>query len=184
MREEQRARRADHQRRQGGPAAVLRREAIRERPAFSPDLHRRLLERLESGPGRHLPASSSQPRAGGVRGRSHRVRWIVTASLGGIALLASLGLVGRFWDRRGPAEPPVAGRLAAAWADLEATRPGAVETLATDEVGIDRLPMFDEIGDGVVEGVATLAVSLLDVPDFAMLADLGADFQDGDPAGR
>lgn len=177
MKEEQQAERGDHQRRQSGPAAVLRREAIRERPAFSLELHGRLLEGLKSGPRRHLHTSSSQPRTRSVRGSSHRGRRLVTVSLGGIALLASLGLVGRYWDRRGPVEPPVADRLVAA-------RQGAVETLATDEVGIDRLPMFDEIGDGVVEGVTTLAVSLLDVPDFAIPADLGVDFQDADQAGR
>jgi len=184
MRQEQRVRHARLEQRQGGPAAALRREAMRERPEFSAELHRRLAERLEVSPQRHLPEASSRAPSGGRRGRSQRGRWLVTASRGAISLLASLGLVGRFWDGTGPAERLADGRLATVLAGREVGQSGTAETPATAEVSIDRLPMFDEIGDGVVEGVTTLAVSLLDVPDLAMLADLGASVAEGDQAGR
>ena len=38
-------------------------------------------------------------------------------------------------------------------------------------IGIEQLPMFDEIEEGVVDGVKSLATTLLDVSDWTMLAD-------------
>ena len=41
-------------------------------------------------------------------------------------------------------------------------------------IGIEQLPMFDEIEEGVVDGVKSLATTLLDVSDWPMLADFDA----------
>lgn len=51
------------------------------------------------------------------------------------------------------------------------------------EVGIDRFPMFDELDAGVREGVSTLAATLLDVPEWRMLAEFdAAGFLEADSA--
>ena len=108
----------------------------------------------------------------------------MTASLGGLAVLASLSMVGRFRPGVEPASRALGEPAAVAVADVLPAESGPAAIPVTAEVGIDQLPMFDEIGDGVVESVATLAVSLLEVPDLTMLADLGASVAEGDQAGR
>ena len=184
MRQEDHAERARYRRR-SGPAAALRREAMRERPGFSVELHRRLLERLEVSPGRRRrPAAVEPGLADESSGRPRRGRWLVTASLGGLAVLASLSMVGRFRPGVEPASRALGEPAAVAVADELPAGSGPAAIPETNELGIDGLPMFDEIGDGVVESVATLAVSLLEVPDLAMLADLGASVAEGDQAGR
>jgi hypothetical protein len=40
--------------------------------------------------------------------------------------------------------------------------------------GIESLPLFDEIDEGVRDGVRTLAASLVELPDWASLADFDA----------
>ena len=90
--------------------------------------------------------------------------------------MAAVALVVTMAADRPPAGSPAdrAGRMAVAAMDAEPRPPGS----GGDAVGIDQLPMFDEIEDGLVESVAALAVSLLDVPDLTMLAGWDAN----DPA--
>ena len=184
MRQEDHAERARYRRR-SGPAAALRSEAMRDRPGFSAELHRRLLERLEACPGRRRRLAAVEPAlADDSSGRPRPGRWLVTASLGGLAVLASLSMVGRFRPGVEPAARALREPAAVAVADELPAESGTAAVPVTAEVGIDRLPMFDEIGDGVVESVTTLAVSLLEVPDLTMLADLGASVAEGDQAGR
>ena len=99
-------------------------------------------------------------------------------------MLASLSMVGRFRPGGEPAARALGEPAAVAVADVLPAESGPAAIPVTAEVGIDQLPMFDEIGDGVVESVATLAVSLLEVPDLTMLADLGVSVAEGDQAGR
>ena len=42
---------------------------------------------------------------------------------------------------------------------------------ADSPICIEQLPMFDEIEEGVVDGVKSLATTLLDVSDWTILAD-------------
>jgi hypothetical protein len=50
-----------------------------------------------------------------------------------------------------------------------------------EPVGLDRLPMFDQIDEEVRAGLTTLAVSLLEVPDWRPLAGFATSaFPDAD----
>ena len=84
---------------------------------------------------------------------------------------------GVYWPRRPlafPAVEPVEkgqdGRFLQA-ASAQRLITWAAVPPADSPIGIEQLPMFDEIEEGVVDGVKSLATTLLDVSDWTMLAD-------------
>lgn len=147
----------------GSLATRLRREAAAERPAFSPGLHERFVRRLavDAGGQRALqPTVAAGPRR----------RWLVAVMPLAVACVAAAAvtlLIDAAPDRR----------IVREW---EGERPSTGAAVASDRadmdgiVGLERLPMFDEIDAGLRDGVVTLAASILEVPDWTMLAELDA----------
>lgn len=145
----------------------LRREAATDRPVFSAELHDRLMKRLTPRPLR--PSTLGMPdRPAG--------RWIGTplpllaATL--VAGLAVVMITAEAWRRESRAGQ---GEMLAAVVAGPVAAPTAADSFGADEpIGLERLPMFDEIDAGVRDGVASLAASLFEAPDWAMLAGLDA----------
>ena len=147
----------------GSLATRLRREAAADRPVFSTELHDRLMKRLTPQPLR--PATLGMP----VRPAG---RWIGTPlPLLAAALFAGLAVVvitAEAWRRDSRAGQ---GDVLAAGVAGPATAATVADLIGADgPVGLERLPMFDEIDAGVRDGVASLAASLFEAPEWAMLA--------------
>ena len=145
---------------------LLRREAAGDRPRFSQALHERILRRLSVGPAAGPVARVAEPRPLAARGWV----WGLFGSVAGVAALA-LAFGGARLDPAGGSLPVAA----VVTIDLAGT------TVAGDDVspdpvglGIDSVPSFDQLEAGVREGVSTLAATLLDVPEWRMLADFDA----------
>ncbi len=169
----------------GGVGAALRREAVAERPRFSEEFHERLVQRLPvaSAPRTALPAFTLPANPPSPIRRA-ALPLAVSATLVAAAILL-LALPGR------EAQPDrVPGPIAGGGVELVTLTPPMAARgepgeptigLEQEPVGIDRLPTFDEIGESVREGVTTLAVSLLEVPEWTALADFDAGefFSDG-----
>lgn len=150
-----------------GLTDLLRREAARERPTFSEALHARMVRRLPAAPTASRLAEPLAKRAGwSVRG---------AASLVSAAAALAAVVVAVVGARPDPAddEMPLVAFVAADRADGgEVTAAGG--SAAAAEFGIDQVPTFDELEEVVGQGVSTLAVALLDVPEWRMLADFDA----------
>ena len=148
-----------------GLAELLRREAAGERPMFSTALHERILRGMPVNP----PAviRCAEPRGERV-GRS-MWRQVSLAAAGAVLAVLTLAIN---WAGLHPADGPLQGVA------LVATDPagGSDAAAAGDaaELGIERVPTFDDLEAGVREGVSTLAATLLDVPEWRMLADFDA----------
>lgn len=148
---------------------LLRREAAGDRPRFSLALHERILQRLPVGPAAGPVARVVEPRPLATRGWV----WGLFGSVVGVAALAALTIA------FGGARPnPAGGTLPAAAVvtiDLAGTTV-AGDGVSPDVAGlaIDSVPSFDQLEAGVREGVSTLAATLLDVPEWRMLADFDA----------
>jgi hypothetical protein len=125
----------------------LRREAARDRPAFSPDLQARIMAAVGD-------AGCS---------RTHRVA--PRAAVLSAACCALLGVVGGLWLAAGPASSPIQPAPAVAAAD------GAVEPPP-----IDQVPLLDEIGTEILEETAAIAAEAVGLPRWNDLVDAGADF--------
>lgn len=143
----------------GGLAARLRREAAADRPAFSVEFQGRLARRLAAEGKR--PRAAREDLAEPVAVRSPRT-WIPLAAAvvaaGALTMLVALGT--------NPAEG-VAGRRGDR---LAVPRVPAGVAEADGPVGLERLPMFDEIDAGVREGISSLAAALIEPPDWSALA--------------
>lgn len=148
-----------------GIADRLRREASRERPRFSQALHERILERL---PGDVV-----------ITGESHAgeprpvAAWRRVGLPVGVAALAAVVIAGFATRPDSADERPrgaVVARIDPAGGDAVA---GGLPAEAS-ELGIDTVPTFDDLEAEVRQGVSTLAATLLDVPEWRMIADFDA----------
>jgi hypothetical protein len=166
-------RRDDHGGRRGAVAA-LRREAIAERPPFSEAFHDRLVRRLSacsSLPPVPRPVAPLATQPVPVR----RAVLPVAAAVVAVVIL----LVARF-DREAPPDrsPVPTGEGGVAPRAVSSLGNGELDQVMTGQerepVGIDRLPTFDELEESVAEGVTTLMVSVLEVPEWTALADWDA----------
>jgi hypothetical protein len=152
-----------------GFADRLRREASRERPRFSRALHERILERLPGDVVIPGEAHAGEPRPVPARRRA----WREVGLPVGLAALAAVVIAGFATGPDSADEPPrgaVVASIDPAGGDAVA---GGVPPEAS-ELGIDTVPTFDDLEAGVREGVSTLAATLLDVPEWRMLADFDA----------
>ena len=147
-----------------GLAARLRREARGERPEFSAGFQTRLMRRVEPLPEslteslpRPMPALTGSQRASHARAASRLPVAVATLLL--VAWSSGFRLQSRPAE---PAAPPPVAVAASPQPDQQSVP------------GIDSLPMFDEIDEGVRDGVRTLAASLVELPDWASLADFDA----------
>lgn len=152
-------------------ATLLWQEAARDQPRFSPALHRRILRRLPVTAGRPAVSPVCDPRPQG-EGRS-AWRQLGMATAAATVAVATLAFIAMRPDPAGG--PPRAVALIAVTPAAEANESvsdGMPSGAAT--IGIDTVPMFDELEAGVREGVSNLAATLLDVPEWRMLADFDA----------
>ena len=158
-----------HRRQPDGFVDRLRREADGERPRFSQALHERIVERLPGDVVVAGEARAGEPRLVAARRRA----WRAVGLSVGVAVAAVVVIVG-FAPTPDPADERPRGAIVAsidpAGGDAVA---GGVPPEAS-EPGIDTVPTFDELEAGVREGVSTLAATLLDVPEWRMLADFDA----------
>lgn len=148
---------------------LLRREAHGERPEFSAEFQARLVRRIGPLAGREV-AAEIKPAPVASNAASGRRSWPLAAAavLGLVA--AGLGLVRREGPPGGPASAPRARSAAVTASEMpDEVTPGDEEML-----GIEQLPTFDELEEGLRAGVRTLAASLVDVPDWASLAEFDA----------
>ena len=153
-----------------GLAARLRREARGERPKFSAGFQTRLMRRIESPP-ESLPEClpRSVPALTGGQGAGHaRAASRLSVAAAAAMLLATL-LVVSWSSGFGLQSPPAEPAASSAVAVVASPQPDQQSV-----PGIDSLPMFDEIDEGVRDGVRTLAASLVELPDWASLADFDA----------
>lgn len=159
---------------QPGLAARLRREARGERPEFSAGFQTRLMRRIESLP-ESLPASlpeclpHSVPALTGGQGASHARAASRLPVAAAAAMLVATLLVVTWSSGFGLQSPPAEPAASSAVAVVASPQPDQQSV-----PGIDSLPMFDDIDEGVRDGVRTLAASLVELPDWASLADFDA----------
>jgi len=149
-----------------GLAARLRREARGERPEFSAGFQTRLMRRIESLPEllpRPMPALAGSQPAGHARAASR-----LPVAGAAAVLLATLVLVtlSSGFRLQSPLTEPAAPSPVAVVASPQPDQQSVP--------GIESLPLFDEIDEGVRAGVRTLAASLVELPDWASLADFDA----------
>lgn len=143
---------------------TLRRDALATRPLFSTAFHERLVERvaceaaLKSEVERPQPWASSPvaPRALGFAGG------------GLVAVVVASWAV--FWMVGGHENSPVRGDVVAGGSRISAAAQLADERL----VSFDTLPLYEDLDLGVRAGAWTLAESLVELPDWANLADFDA----------
>jgi hypothetical protein len=157
---------------------LLRREALGERPDFSAEFQARLLLRIEPLAGREV-APEIKPVAPAARAgnaASWRRSWPLATAAAVVVVAAGLSLVRREVPPSGPASAPLA---AVAMNQLPVEVPPGDDELP----GIEQLPTLDELEEGLRAGVRTLAASLVDVPDWASLADFDAASLLGGPEG-
>lgn len=167
-------------RRRTTAGAMLRHEALADRPPFSEALHERLVRRL--------PVAATPRRSPTVAAAAWPARLRIVMSLATVAGLVGMALLAARPDRAGTPAPPqdlmAAGTKAEAIGNgpLARDRPVTIAVAAEEPLGIDRLPLFDELQEEVRAGLTTLAVSLLEVPDLGPLAALaGAGLPDPGP---
>lgn len=139
--------------------ARLRHEARSTRPSFSDALHDRLMERIASER-MSLPSRNADV----LQGRPMRLSRFAMPIAATVAVAAVMTVL---VTGRGPDEGPV--RLV----PIEFSNPSRPADMPS--VGIDSLPLYDDIDAGVRAGAWMLASSLVDVPDWASLADFNGD---------
>jgi hypothetical protein len=156
-----------------GPDAVadlLRREAAGERPLFSEALHERVVRRLPVMAGEPTPirlVERRPQRAGRSAGRQ-----LVLTAAGAALVAAAIAVIAVRPDRAGGQLRSVALVAVDQTGGNEVAGEGGSADAA--DLEIERVPMFDDLEAGVREGVSTLAATLLDVPEWRMLADFDA----------
>ncbi|MBM4021030.1 MAG: hypothetical protein FJ284_02090 [Planctomycetes bacterium] len=159
--------RRDEGRANGSLASVLRREAVADRPAFSEPLHDRIMRRVTtarwSRPG-PKPVLEPPP--------ARRLGDVIAAAVSAAAVVVALLMTaspdggGASRGMRATVPTPIDGTRAA-------ESPSAAVTASGDVLPtIDRLPTLEEIEESVNHGVASLAASLFEVPDWTALAEL------------
>lgn len=157
-------------RRLGG---LLRREAHGARPEFSTEFQARLIRRIEP---LSRPEAAAEVRPAPAAARTSgvaawRQSWPLAAAVLMVAAVG-LGVVSREGPPPGPPSEPAA-------AEVASRQPPNDEELP----GIEALPTFDDLEEGLRAGVRTLAASLVDVPDWASLANFDATSLLGGPEG-
>lgn len=147
--------------------ARLRREARDTRPEFSDAFHARLMGCLavES-------VSLPSPCVDAPRRRRRGLGRLTVPAAG---VLAVAVIIAVFVSGRGPDETSPDSTLLAP-RDRQVAGP-------MPAVGLESLPMYDDIDAGVREGVWMLASSLVEVPDWARLADFDAPATPADAPG-
>ena len=155
--------------------AALRREAIAERPPFSEAFHKSLVRRLPTArPPRQARRAVLAAEVPPTRVRRTLIPLAVSAALVAVAVL----LVARPVRDAEPARPlgpmNADGAVVVALDAATSSDLGVAAALPEETPGIDRLPTPGEIEEELREGVTTLAVSLLDVPEWTALADFDA----------
>jgi hypothetical protein len=139
-------------------SARLRREVRDTRPEFSEAFHARLIERLavES-------VSLPSQRDDGPRRRPRGLARLTVPAGAAVALAALVAVLvsGRGARETAPDSTPLVPR------DRQ-----VVNTIPAG--GLESLPLYADIDAGVREGVWMLASSLVEVPDWARLADFDA----------
>jgi hypothetical protein len=158
---------------------MLEHEALADRPPFSEAFHERLVRRLPAA------ATSRQPPLVAAAASPARRRTVVplavAVGLVGVAVL-TMARPGRDGLPERSGVRVAAEDAAAGIGDGFAGRGQRLTDAAEELLGIDRLPMFDELEAEVRAGLTTLAVSLLEVPDWGPLAALaGAGLPDAGP---
>jgi len=157
-----------------GLATRLRREARGERPAFSPEFQARLVTRLEACPRRPAPMAPPAAPAQPVRRAGWRPFAPLAAGLVGVAAITVLAVVlpGIQPGPLGGVRPGAGEGASAPPLDEQTLAPAGGEP---DELpAIALLPLYDEIEAGLRDGVRTLAQSLVELPDWASLAEFDA----------
>ncbi len=158
-------------------AGLLREEAVRERPVFSPALHSRFLRALAVAGDEPVLPSQRVGRASSTVVRRHRgLNAVFSRAVAATAIAALVGLI-----RLPPTQwaGPAAARSPGSSAGDQSMVPLA--EAAADPGLIERLPMFDEVDRELRSGVVLLAASLLDLPsvpdigEFDPIVFLGAD---------
>ena len=132
---------------EGPLLARLRDEAVRDRPAFDPDMHRRLL--------RAVRRRGEQDTASGARGAETRRLIVLAACLG----LACGGII---W--RGDRDSAAGGH---------GRPPGPTTAGVTPVPGIDSLPSVDEFGEVIAGSIGSLAATVVGLPEWRALAVAG-----------
>ena len=152
-----------------GLADLLRQEAAWERPLFSEALHGRILRRLPVNADAPAVIQHAEPRA---RQAGRPVWWPLGLVAAGVSLAVAIAVMA--------VRPELAGGQPRSVAVVAAEPAGGSEDAAEGganeaaELGIEHVPTFDELEAGVREGVSTLAATLLEVPEWRMLADFDA----------
>jgi hypothetical protein len=162
----------EHDDRRGLPRSLgprLRREAREARPAFSPEFQARLLAGLEAGPRRPTPPAGLAAAAEPGVSAGWRPLVALAAGLAGVAAIAALAVMlpGVQPAAPGAGEGPAAALPAAQTALPATTEPAELPAIVL-------LPLYDEIEAGLRDGVRTLAESLVELPDWASLAEFDA----------
>lgn len=146
----------------------LRWESVCDRPQFSEALHQRIVHRL---PAAVINPPATQVAAVGAD-RAARVAWRqVTLAVAAVTLAIAAVIVA--WRPDSAAPRPGT----AAFAIVEPAGEDGFDVghdLEESPVGIETVPMFDDLEAGVREGVSSLAATLLDVPEWRTLADFDA----------
>ncbi len=149
-------------------AARLRNEARATRPDFSDGFHARLMDRVARN------QVSLPSRDNGVVKPPSTWRGRLTMPIAAAAAFAAVLTV--LFTGSGPEEAPNGS---------VSFQP--VDVRSVDEppaLGVESLPMYDDIDAGMRAGVWMLASSLVEMPDWATLANFGDDAESRDAQGR
>jgi hypothetical protein len=156
-------------------AAILRREAERERPGFAAGFHGDLMRRLVR---KRRPVGSRRPSTSSGTERLVRQRrgWLRAAAVlaggGAAAGLIGAGVVDRGVSPSLPNDAAGRGLVSSTTFSSRAAVPD--QAAAGGDDLIERLPLFDEIDAEIRSSVATVASALLAVPDWRALAEFDA----------
>lgn len=148
-------------------ATMLRSEARLTRPVFSDAFHARLIEHVAKDRGA-LPSHDrgvAEPRSS----------WLGRFAMPLAAVAAFAAAVAVLVTARGPEEAPNGS------VSMESA--GQPRPDGMPELGVDSLPLYDDIDAGMRAGAWMLASSLVEMPDWATLADFDADVESRDAQG-
>ena len=148
-------------------ATMLRSEARSTRPEFSDAFHARLIECFAKDRGA-LPSRDQ-----GVA--EPRSRWLGRFAMPLAAVAAFAAAVAVLVTARGPGEAPNGS--------LSMESAGQPSPDGVPELGVDSLPLFDDIDADMRAGLWMLASSLVEMPDWVTLADFDAGVESRDAQG-
>jgi hypothetical protein len=149
---------------------TLEREAHSARPSFSPAFHERLMERIAGEAGRSKPLETSSTLTPlRIAVRAPRSLFWFGGHLSGFVAVAAVAAV---WMLDRGAIGPDRGDRAAE------SQPRSVAAVSasngTPMTGIETLPLYDDLETGFRDGMWTLTASMVELPEWANLADFDA----------